>query len=88
MKYIGNSREPSVVASSDVWEDRRIKKNGSGGYQVNVPKNWVEALNRPASEVLKSRVIFQVKDGKPSVRFAMNEKQEDWLVLQIGAPDQ
>lgn len=55
------------MAQKEVWEDRKIRHNGNTLY-VNVPKNWAEALDRPAAEIFRVRIIFEIKDGKPSVR--------------------
>lgn len=57
-----------------VWEDRKLHKNGSGGYDVNIPKSWLKAMKLPASDVLNLPfLIFEYKNGKGEVRLA------DWM---------
>ena len=34
---------------------------------MNIPKTWAQALGRPFEEIVNTRLIFKVKDGKASI---------------------
>ena len=53
-----------VPDKEPVWEDSKIRK-ANNKLVVTVPKHWWQ---QDAGEVMRMRIIFEIKDGKRSVR--------------------